>query len=45
MNMKTKLFSFLFALIAGVGMVCASDIEVDGIWYDFDNAAMTTDGV
>ncbi len=41
MNMKTKLISILFALIAGVGMVCASDIEVDGIWYDFDDAAMT----
>ena len=40
-NMKTKLFSFLFALIAGVGMVCASDTEVDGIWYDFDDDAMT----
>ena len=41
MTMKTKLFSILFALIAGVGMVCASDTEVDGIWYDFDDDAMT----
>ncbi len=38
--MKTKLFSLLVALIAATTLF-ASDIQVDGIWYDFDNTKLT----
>ena len=37
-----KLFTFLFALIVGVGTICASDTQVNGIYYDFNNATQTT---
>ena len=33
--MKQKLFTFFLALVASVSTIYASDIEVDGIWYDF----------
>ena len=33
--MKTKLFSLLLAVAVSVGTMFASDIQVDGIWYDF----------
>ena len=36
-----KLFTFLFALIAGVGTICASDTQVNGIYYDFNYANRT----
>ena len=36
-----KLFTFLFALIVGVGTICASDTQVDGIYYDFDKTTQT----
>ena len=36
-----KLFTFLFALIAGVGTICASYTEVNGIYYDFDKTTQT----
>ena len=36
-----KLFTFLLALIASVGIIYASDIEIDGIWYDFNESNKT----
>ena len=39
--MKTKFFTFCIALVANVGVVFASDTQVDGIWYDFDNNELT----
>ena len=36
-----KLFTFLFALIASIGTICASDTQVDGIYYDFDKTTQT----
>ena len=39
--MKQKLFTFFLALIASVSAIYASDIEVDGIWYDFDSSTKT----
>ena len=38
--MKTKLFSLFLALAASVGMV-ASNTQVYGIWYDFDDSSQT----
>ena len=34
-------FTFFFALIAGVGTICASDTQVDGIYYDFNYSSWT----
>ena len=34
--MKTKLFTLFLALVASVGTMFASDIQVNGIWYNFD---------
>ena len=39
--MKQKLFTFFLALVANVSAIYASDIEVDGIWYDFDSNTKT----
>ena len=39
--MKQKLFTFFFALVASVSAIYASDTEVDGIWYDFDDSDLT----
>ena len=39
--MKQKLFTFFLALVASVSAIYASDIEVDGIWYDFDDSDLT----
>jgi len=39
--MKTKLFTLLFAFVASIGTICASNTQVDGIWYYFDNNART----
>ena len=39
--MKQKLFTLFLALIAGVGIIYASDTQVDGIWYDFDESNKT----
>ncbi len=36
-----KLFILLFALVASVSAIYASDTKVDGIWYDFDNTNNT----
>ena len=39
--MTEKLFTFFFALVASMSAIYASDIEVDGIWYDFDSSTKT----
>ena len=39
--MKTKLLTLFLALVAGVGILRASDTQVDGIWYDFDESNRT----
>ena len=39
--MKTKLFTLLPAVAAGVGTMFASDTQVNGIWYDFDSSTKT----
>lgn len=39
--MMKKLLIFFFILVSGVGAICASDTQVDGIWYDFDSATQT----
>ena len=36
-----KLFTLLLALIASVGIIYASDTQVDGIWYDFNESNKT----
>ena len=36
-----KLFTFLLALVASVGIIYASDTQVDGIWYDFNESNKT----
>ena len=36
-----KLFTLFLALVASVGIIYASDTQVDGIWYDFDNTNNT----
>ena len=39
--MKQKLFTFFLALVASVGAIYASYIEVDGIWYGFNESNKT----
>ena len=39
--MKKNLFTLLFAMAANVGMMNATGIEVNGIWYLFDNSTKT----
>ena len=39
--MTTKLFTFFFVLIASAGTILASDTQVDGIWYIFDDSNNT----
>ena len=36
-----KLFTLFLALVASVGIIYASDTQVDGIWYDFDESNKT----
>ena len=36
-----KIFTFLIALIASVGIIYASNKQVDGIWYDFNESNKT----
>ena len=36
-----KIFTFLLALVASVSAIYASDTQVDGIWYDFDESNKT----
>ena len=38
---KKKIFTLLLAVAASVGTMFASDIQVDGIWYDFDSSSKT----
>ena len=40
--MRKKLFTFLLAVAASAGTLFASDTQVDGIWYDFDDSNKTT---
>lgn len=39
--MKKKIFILFFALVASVGILFASDTQVDGIWYDFNSSDLT----
>lgn len=39
--MRKKLFTLLLAVAASVGTMFASDIQVDGIWYDFGSSTLT----
>jgi hypothetical protein len=39
--MKKKIFTLFFALVASVGIIYASDAQVDGIWYDFNESNKT----
>ena len=39
--MKTKLFTLFIALVASTGILWASDTQVNGIWYDFDESNRT----
>ena len=39
--MKHKLFTLLLAMIASIGTLFASDIQVNGIWYIFDSSTQT----
>ena len=36
-----KIFTFFLSIVANVGIMFASDTEVDGIWYDFDSSTKT----
>ena len=36
-----KLFTLFLALVASVGIIYASDTQVDGIWYDFNESNKT----
>ena len=36
-----KIFTFFLVLAASMGIVYASDTQVDGIWYDFDSSTKT----
>lgn len=39
--MKTKLLTLFLALTASVVTICASDTQVDGIWYNFNDSDYT----
>ncbi len=41
--MKTKLFTLFLALVASGGILFASDTQVDGIWYNFDDQNNTAE--
>ena len=41
--MKTKLITLFFALAASVGTMFASDIQVNGIWYNFNSTNKTAE--
>ena len=41
--MKQKIFTLLFAVAASVGTMFASDIQVDDIWYNFNNTNKTAE--
>ena len=36
-----KIFTFFLVLVTSMGIVYASDTQVDGIWYDFDSSTKT----
>lgn len=39
--MRKNFFTFFLALVTSVGTMFASDIQVDGIWYNFDRNNLT----
>ena len=39
--MRHKLFTLFLTLTASTGIIFASDKQVDGIWYDFDDENQT----
>ena len=39
--MRKTILTFFFALVANVGTIFASDIKVNGIWYNFDKSKST----
>ena len=39
--MKTKIFTLLLAIAAGIGSMFASNTEVNGIWYNFNSNTKT----
>ena len=39
--MKTKIFTLLLAVAAGIGTMFASNTSVDGIWYNFNSSTKT----
>ena len=39
--MRKKLFTLLLSIVVSVGTLFASDTQVDGIWYDFDEEDLT----
>ena len=41
--MRKKLFTLFFAVVASLGNLLASDTQVDGIWYNFDNNNKTAE--
>ncbi len=42
-SMKTKLFSLFLMLTIGIGTIFASDTQVDGIYYNFNNTTLTAE--
>lgn len=38
---EKKIFTLFLALVANVGIMLASDIQIGGIWYDFDFSTLT----
>ena len=36
-----KIFTLFLSLVVNVGIIFASDIEIGGIWYDFDFSTLT----
>jgi len=39
--MRKKIFTLLLSIVVSVGTLLASDTQVDGIWYDFDEEDLT----
>ena len=42
-TMKKKLFTLLLAVAASVGIILASNTQVDGIWYNFNSTNKTAE--
>ena len=39
--MKIKTFTLMFAIVASIETILASDTQVNGIWYNFDSSTLT----